>query len=48
MITKVLDLLIEDPFYGAGRNTEIAKGKHKQVSSYKEFKEQIKRLWLKN
>lgn len=45
MITKVLDLLIEDEYYGVSDRVEIAKGKHRTLRSWKQFVKQFKRLW---
>lgn len=45
MITDIIDLLQKDNFYGAGKYTEIAKGKYQMVTSWVIFKEKINRLW---
>jgi len=42
MITEIIDLLQKGNFYGAGKYTEIAKGKYQLVTSWKIFKEKIK------
>lgn len=42
MITEIIDLLQSQDFYGAGKYTEIAKGKYQLVTSWKIFKEKIK------
>lgn len=43
---KIIEILISNTFYGAGENTEIAKGKFELVENWKDGKEKIKRLWL--
>lgn len=45
MIAEIIDLLQKDNFYGAGKYTEIAKGKYEMVTSWKIFKQKIKRQW---
>lgn len=47
MITKVLDLLIEDEYYGVSHRVETAKGKHKRIRNWKQLVYQIKRSWRK-
>jgi len=44
MIKQVIDLLNTSEWYGEHELIEIAKGKNKAVSNYKEMKEQLKRL----
>jgi len=44
MIKDILDLLNASEWYGAGENTEIAKGKYAAINSFEEMKEQLKRL----
>lgn len=43
-ITLAIDVLRSDKFYGGGKYIEIAKGKNEIVSSWKGFKNKIKRL----
>ena len=43
-IVSVINILRTKNFYGAGKYTEIAKGKHKVVSDWKGFSTKIKRL----
>ncbi len=45
MIAEIIRLLQSHEFYGAGKYTEIAKGKHQIVTDYKGFKRKIKRKW---
>lgn len=45
MITDIIKLLQNNDFYGAGKYTEIAKGKYQYVCNWKGFKRKIKRLW---
>lgn len=42
-ITKVIDTLQLDNFYGATENIEIAKGKYQLVRSWKGFVRKLKR-----
>ena len=44
MITNILDLLKTQDFYGAGKEVEIAKGKHEYTTTFKGFKRKLKRL----
>jgi|TARA_R100001460_G_scaffold67528_2_gene107947 hypothetical protein len=44
MIKNIIDLLNASDWYGEDELIEIAKGKYKAVSNYKEMKEQLKRL----
>jgi len=41
MIVQIIDLLQKNNFYGAGKFTEIAKGKNKIGHSFRK----IRRLW---
>ncbi len=45
MIAEIIKILQTKDFYGAGEYTEIAKGKHEIVTSFKGMKRKIKRLW---
>jgi len=45
MIADIIKLLQSNPFYGAGKFTEIAKGQNERVSNFRDFKIQIKRQW---
>jgi hypothetical protein len=45
MITEIITLLQSNPFYGAGKFTEIAKGQN-EITTEKNFTEKIKRIWL--
>jgi len=42
MIAEIITLLQANPFYGAGKYTEIAKGKNSLDNTFKK----IKRIWL--
>ena len=43
MIKDIIDILRSQPFYGAGKYTEIAKGKHEMVTTWRGMKRKIKR-----
>lgn len=43
MIAQIIDLLKEDNYYRVSREVDIAKGKFKLPSTYKELKNVIKR-----
>jgi hypothetical protein len=45
MIKSIIDLLAMKEFYGISREVDIAKGKYKIPYSFKEAKQQIKRIW---
>ena len=49
MIKHILDLLALDEFYGQSELIEIAKGKYKRITTFKEGFKQLKRQlkWLK-
>ena len=49
MIKHILDLLALDEFYGQSELIEIAKGKYKRVTTFKDGIKQVKRQlkWLK-
>jgi len=44
MIKNVIDLLNTNEFYGYSERIEIAKGKYKQPSTFKEFWYKVKRM----
>ncbi len=44
MIAQIIRTLQSNDFYGAGKYTEIAKGKHEIASNWREAKEKIKRI----
>ena len=46
-IIKIIDVLRSADFYGAGKFTEIAKGKREMISDVDTFKTKVKRI-LKN
>jgi len=43
MIAQIIRTLQSNEFYGAGNYTEIAKGKHEYITTYKAFKIKLKR-----
>lgn len=43
MIEQIMDLLKGEDFYGMSEEIDIAKGKHKLYTSYRDIKEQQKR-----
>ena len=45
MIAEIIKILQDNDFNGAGEYTEIAKGKHEMVTSWKGIKRKIKRQW---
>jgi len=45
MIAEIIKLLQSNPFYGAGKFTEIAKGQNEIASNWIVFKIKIKRVW---
>lgn len=45
MIKQILDLLMIQSHYGQSETIEIAKGKYKLATTFKEGFEQIKRQW---
>lgn len=45
MIAEIIKILQTKDFNGAGGYTEIAKGKHEMVTSWKGIKRKIKRQW---
>ena len=44
MIADIIKLLQSNPFYGAGKFTEVAKGQN-EMATRKNFIEKIKRAW---
>ena len=47
MIAKIITTLQENDHYGIGNTIEIAKGKNEYITSWKDFKRKIKRVWRK-
>ena len=45
MIKNILDLLALQEHYGQSENIEIAKGKYKLITTWKQGFEKIKREW---
>ena len=45
MITKIIDLLKEDKFYGVSKRVDFAKGSRKIPYTWKQVKQLIKRMW---
>ena len=43
MISEIIKILQDKDYPGAGNYTEIAKGKHQLVTSWRGFKRKIKR-----
>jgi hypothetical protein len=46
MIAEIINTLRQNDFYGAGENTEIAKGKKEMITSLKGITRKIKRVCL--
>jgi hypothetical protein len=44
-LINIIKLLNSSDFYGAGKYTEIAKGKYKYTTTWKGFKYKINRIW---
>ena len=44
---EIIKALQSGDFYGAGKYTEIAKGKYELDYSFETTKRKIKRIWLK-
>ena len=42
---EVLDFLLKNELIGVSKNIDIAKGKFELVSSFKEARKKIKRIW---
>ena len=47
MISKVIEYLWQDDFYGAGEATEIAKGSREKITSASQALKQVKRCLKK-
>ena len=45
MIKNILELLSLQPHYGQSESIEVAKGKYKLVTSWRQGFEQVKRQW---
>jgi len=45
MITKVIEIVGSDKFYNVSERVEIAKGKYEMITSWKQAKQQIKRIY---
>lgn len=46
MIAEIIKTLQSNDFHGAGKYTEIAKGKNQIVTDFKGLKRKSKRIWL--
>lgn len=46
MIVEIISLLQKNDFIGAGKYTEIAKGKNELMLDWKTAKNKIRRQWL--
>ena len=44
-MVEIIEILRSQPFYGAGKFTEIAKGKNEMVTTFEGLKRKAKRLW---
>jgi hypothetical protein len=44
-MVEIIEILRSQPFYGAGKFTEIAKGKNEMVTTFEGFKRKILRQW---
>jgi len=45
MIAEIIATLHSNDFYGAGKCTEIGKGKHELITDFKGLKRKATRLW---
>jgi hypothetical protein len=45
MIKNIIDLLAMNDYYGVSRAVDTAKGKYKISYTWKQVKEQLKRIW---
>ena len=45
MISEIIKVLQSNEFYGAGKYTEIAKGKNEYVTTWTEIKIKVNRKW---
>jgi hypothetical protein len=45
MITKIIELLQSQPWYGVSENVEIAKGKNQYNQTFKQVAKQYKRAY---
>ena len=43
---EVIDFLMNNDLYNVSENVEIAKGKYELITSFKDAKKKIKRVWL--
>lgn len=50
MINSVIKLLQLDNFYNVSKEVEIAKGKYKRITKFRDFRKQFKRImkWQKS
>lgn len=42
---EILDFLLKNELIGVSKSVDIAKGKYELVSSFKEARRKIKRIW---
>ena len=45
MIVEIINILQSNNFYGAGNYVEIAKGKFEYITSFKDMKRKVKRIF---
>jgi hypothetical protein len=45
MIKNIIDLLVINEYYGVSRVVDTAKGKYKIPYTWKQVREQLKRIW---
>ena len=45
MIKNIIDLLVMDSYFGVSKTVDFAKGKYKIPYTWKDGKEQLKRIW---
>jgi len=44
-ITEILETLLKEEHFNKGELVEIAKGKNEYITTFKDFKNKVKRLW---
>ena len=45
MIANIIKTLQSNEFYGAGKYTELAKGKNEYITTFKDMKRKVKRIF---
>lgn len=45
MISQLIDLLVLDEYFGQSERIDIAKGRYEYPTTWKSFKQLLKRIW---